>query len=137
MSPLALLFTFCSIPKESDCTLSDAFSPSFSSVYGGSIENCMNYTKFRLLKVSTEFEFFASEFIVSKILYRCNFVCFWRQNSNMIIFETKRSSLVCLQTGASFGNNQLFCQIKTKWRQNSNSQKKLQNETFCIDFQTL
>ena len=40
-----------------------------------------------------------------------------------------------LQTGASFGNNQLFCQIKTKWRQNY--QKKLQNETFCIDFQTL
>ena len=61
-----------------------------------SIENCMNYTKFRLLKVSTEFEFFASEFTVSKILYRCNFVCFWRQNSNMIIFETKKSSMVCL-----------------------------------------
>ena len=126
MSPLALLFTFCSIPKESDCTLSDAFFTLFFICLRrtGSIENCMNYTKFRLLKVSTEFEFFASEFTVSKILY----ILFLARK-----FQYDHWSLVCLQTGASFGNNQLFCQIKTKWRQNS----KLQNETFCIDFQTL
>ena len=129
MSPLALLFTFCSIPKESDCTLSDAFFTLFFICLRRSIENCMNYTKFRLLKVSTEFEFFASEFTVSKILY----ILFLARK-----FQYDHWSLVCLQTGASFGNNQLFCQIKTKWSQNSNSQKKsCKMRLFCIDFQTL
>ena len=40
MSPLALLFTFCSIPKQGvGLHFEMHFSPSFSSVYGGGLKD--------------------------------------------------------------------------------------------------